>query len=434
MVTVPYRNSAAGASAHLKRDIEARIAALDVTITETQSTLSALQLQRVALVSELDQLRGSWAPIHTLPPEVLGEIFQYFQPYFSASLLIDTEPAQTAHIPWFLGLICRSWRQVAINLRGLWSVLCIDDLPRRMTNGGYYHYDLAYLPNDDLEVELQRLPQDAVLTEEDVEGFDIEWKVERVKTCLERARTHGLSLRLHTIQTVASDLILQLLLQRSRHWEQVILVETCPAICYQIESSGQHFPRLRYLTFENQWHSTELYSPIMDSFLHAQASPRLTELRLANLHIPLEKGVVPIRWSALKKYSEVSCLVSPSYRTVVLQQLVNLVSLSVKTTSTFMWTEHILFPNLRHASFALERCSGYRAVKGPFTLEMPNLEDFSILAMCLGTLSGCLPRSSPHLRKLSVSLMSVDSHQGAAEEVLLFSQNWRMFLCGDQIT
>ncbi|KAF7299158.1 hypothetical protein MIND_00864400 [Mycena indigotica] len=425
----PVPNRRASSPTRLRRDIEAQIMALDVSIKEIQLKLSDLQLQRAALVSEVDQLAIDFStPIHLLPPEIIGEIFQYFQPYFSSSLLTDAESKQTARIPWFLGSVCHSWRQVAMSLPALWSVLNINDTPRYVDSPVWTGHEdgvarhtpqhwLTYLPSDDFEVELQQSPRDT--TQEDFEGFYTENRLEIVKACLERSGTHGLSLRLRNMNVFASKFILDLLLQHARRWEQIFLVDPPLAVCLQIRNRRRLFPRLRHLTVEGpQWWSEQTTSILsaLDSLLPGSASPlaRVTEIKLFN--IVLKEGSVPIQWSGIKKYSEVACYIDPSYRTIIFQQLVNLVSLSIQTISDFMWTEHILFPNLRYASFAYKQ-HGEFAVEGPILFEMPNLEDFSISAWRMRSLSDCVPRRSSHLRRLSVLLMCVDVCQGDTEQV-----------------
>ncbi|KAF7299152.1 hypothetical protein MIND_00863800 [Mycena indigotica] len=408
----------AGSPGQPRSDIEARITALDVTITEIQATLSALQLERSGLVSELEQLQVSpvSAPIQTLPPEVLSEIFQYFRPCHS-SLRIESGPKETTHIPWFLGLVCQSWRQVAMGLPELWSVLDIYDAPKRtMDPWDDMGYDqpvgdkLIYL-YENFEDELQRPPQEP--TTEDDEGFDLESQVDFVKTCLQRSKTHGLSLRLRGINT-ASKFTLELLLQYSRHWVELILFTVSAAAFSQIR--GRHFPRLRRLIFDKRrWGDTSDLSSL-GSFLHAPATPRLTEMSLTGLTMSLA-DLVPIRFSDLEKYSEVNCHIHPAYRTTIFQQLVNLVSLSIRTESPFMWTEHIFFPNLRYASFAFNQQNEYETMNTPLTFEMPNLEDFSLDALRMYSLGSCVPQSSRRLRKLSVSLISVKVCQGDSEQV-----------------
>jgi hypothetical protein len=58
------------------------------------------------------------APISILPPEILREIFLYFQPYWSLQAQFPKEAVQ-------LSTVCKRWRSIIINISLLWTqVIC----------------------------------------------------------------------------------------------------------------------------------------------------------------------------------------------------------------------------------------------------------------------------------------------------------------------
>ncbi|KAJ7087049.1 hypothetical protein C8R43DRAFT_1142383 [Mycena crocata] len=94
--------------------LRAHLAQIDAEISELQSKLSHLAAARKTIIQGLESMSY---PVHTLPHDVLAEIFmRYVEDEFLAS------PGRG---PLLLASICRSWRFIALEVQPLWSRISI---------------------------------------------------------------------------------------------------------------------------------------------------------------------------------------------------------------------------------------------------------------------------------------------------------------------
>ncbi|KAJ6492550.1 hypothetical protein C8R47DRAFT_1121027 [Mycena vitilis] len=94
---------------------QARMDQLDAQIDSLQSTLTKLTRTRGATAEYVRQHRAVISPLRRMPPELLCEIFALA--WFSEE---DEDTTNTARVPWYLGHICRSWRDAAVSYPPLW--------------------------------------------------------------------------------------------------------------------------------------------------------------------------------------------------------------------------------------------------------------------------------------------------------------------------
>ncbi|KAJ7479701.1 hypothetical protein FB451DRAFT_1448924 [Mycena latifolia] len=86
------------------------IDALDLQIAALKSAIRRIKLKRQALKNNLD---GYIYPVLTLPNEIISEIFVQY--------LYQSHSIGTGKSPFFLGHICRAWREVALDTPFLWT-------------------------------------------------------------------------------------------------------------------------------------------------------------------------------------------------------------------------------------------------------------------------------------------------------------------------
>lgn len=95
-------------------DVETNMGRLDEEISRLQKAMYHLQNERQKLEASLDEYRSLAAPIRTIPPEILSEIFSH-------CLVDNTEIVDVAKAPLLLTFACSRWRTVAISTPRLWS-------------------------------------------------------------------------------------------------------------------------------------------------------------------------------------------------------------------------------------------------------------------------------------------------------------------------
>ncbi|KAJ7058070.1 hypothetical protein C8F01DRAFT_305952 [Mycena amicta] len=392
------------------------ISELDGVIQNLHSALWTLQSRREALVSELFQLQTALAPIRRLPPELLVEIFLYFQPCIPRS---SDDRWHRASPPWRLGLVCRSWRDIAVGLSQLWSALDFPGNRKRRPS-------VLHLPTHEYDdVELQTVSQQDAL--EEAEGFEIEGALETVNACLVRSKNQGLAIRLRRRDSTLEMLILELLFQHTHRWEEIVLIDPSEAVCRRLRGLPQRLPRLRRLEYSatgyhSDWHVD--HWPSLDRLFQSSHAPCLTELTLVGVDISSELPSVP--WARLNKFCELHCGFMPAQRLAVFRQLTNLVVLRIDSSesSITVWGTRAVFPNLRVASFRFQprpptwnNDVGDGDVLGPIAFEMPVLQEFNVQGDIMRKFSECIPRESPLLQRLSVHFRQVGFCPGDTEEV-----------------
>ncbi|KAF9450730.1 hypothetical protein P691DRAFT_809564 [Macrolepiota fuliginosa MF-IS2] len=114
------RGDGAGATQDNPLPQEQRLEALTATISELQDSLTALQLQRDTLNTQLTNYKAAISPIRRLLPEILQEIFIQCLPATHNPIMDSRE------VPLLLNRVCHFWRQVAYTTPRLWSSIHIS--------------------------------------------------------------------------------------------------------------------------------------------------------------------------------------------------------------------------------------------------------------------------------------------------------------------
>lgn len=92
----------------------------DADIYRLEIALRAAKEERKALQDFRDIHAALLPPIHSLPDDVLYEIFdhiEFVKPY---------DVSDPRHGPWLLGKICRRWRHLVLSSPSLWSAFFVD--------------------------------------------------------------------------------------------------------------------------------------------------------------------------------------------------------------------------------------------------------------------------------------------------------------------
>ena len=109
---------------------------------QSQISLDSLTQSIVALTHSINQKRSILCPIHRVPTEILGRIFELATLDERLALLGELGCRKAAHIakndiyctipriPTILASTCRRWRAIALNMALLWSFLRIPTLER----------------------------------------------------------------------------------------------------------------------------------------------------------------------------------------------------------------------------------------------------------------------------------------------------------------
>ncbi|KAJ7618596.1 hypothetical protein FB45DRAFT_169540 [Roridomyces roridus] len=96
---------------------ERRIVDLDSAIAQAKFELERMTHARVVIQGQVARHKNATRAFRRLPPEIVGKIL------ISAAPVSD--PDDVMESPWYLGHICRYWREVAISVPSLWSEICI---------------------------------------------------------------------------------------------------------------------------------------------------------------------------------------------------------------------------------------------------------------------------------------------------------------------
>ncbi|KAJ7927992.1 hypothetical protein B0H13DRAFT_1013708 [Mycena leptocephala] len=91
---------------------------LDAQIHILQASLAQLVRRRDEIAEHVRQHRAVISPVRRMPPELICEIFAML----SSS---DLEEDMVINPPWYLGHICRSWRDTALSFTPLWSSITV---------------------------------------------------------------------------------------------------------------------------------------------------------------------------------------------------------------------------------------------------------------------------------------------------------------------
>ncbi|KAJ6569276.1 hypothetical protein B0H19DRAFT_1350209 [Mycena capillaripes] len=100
--------------------LRVRLADIDAEMTELQARLDHLAMVRIPVAEALQSIVY---PILTIPPEITAEIFLHHVADHPLRL-----PYSYANLngPPLLACICRTWRQIALNLQVIWSDITVE--------------------------------------------------------------------------------------------------------------------------------------------------------------------------------------------------------------------------------------------------------------------------------------------------------------------
>ncbi|KAJ7609149.1 hypothetical protein FB45DRAFT_1067153, partial [Roridomyces roridus] len=99
----------------------ARLAVLEQGIVELEDRLKELQSERLALRKLHEEDSAILSPLRRVPPEILAEVFSWTLPGPDDAFALAGKKAK--HSPWILGYICRRWRDIALSIPSLWSLI-----------------------------------------------------------------------------------------------------------------------------------------------------------------------------------------------------------------------------------------------------------------------------------------------------------------------
>nr|GAT49197.1 predicted protein [Mycena chlorophos] len=103
----------------LLADRRARAAALASQIGTLKTLLEKLTDEHTGTNEAIDGISRLLAPVRRLPAEVLGEIFLWVLKLYRVQ--------NGTRAPWFIGQVCRSWRNVAVSLPSLWAKVTVHN-------------------------------------------------------------------------------------------------------------------------------------------------------------------------------------------------------------------------------------------------------------------------------------------------------------------
>ncbi|KAF9035041.1 hypothetical protein BDZ89DRAFT_1157863 [Hymenopellis radicata] len=105
--------------------IEVDISSMSAKITALQATLHSMERERDALEAVHKLYRNLIHPRRALPQELWSDIFLF------ATLGVDKDlnACDPSGPIWALSQVCRPWRDIALSLHSLWSIIVVAPLP-----------------------------------------------------------------------------------------------------------------------------------------------------------------------------------------------------------------------------------------------------------------------------------------------------------------
>ncbi|KAJ7508295.1 hypothetical protein B0H11DRAFT_1952381 [Mycena galericulata] len=113
-------------------DSQVRADALNSRIDALRATVDQLIEERDTLVDDVQRHNAVLAPIRRIPPEIVCEILAWMP---QSNRRIDDTPVEQP--PWWLGHICRSWRETALGDSRLWRSFNILHTPTHPHQAAY---------------------------------------------------------------------------------------------------------------------------------------------------------------------------------------------------------------------------------------------------------------------------------------------------------
>nr|GAT58946.1 predicted protein [Mycena chlorophos] len=404
------------------------ISEIGSAIEHLHAALSTLYDRQAKLFTELEQLKSVLSPIRRVPLDLIGEIFLFLRPGAGP-------PREGTPIPWALALVCRSWRETALGISRLWSVLDMAEFVRvgSIRRNSWGAHDTAYIryrptnESDETEVPEWISPEQH---DDDHKNFYLEDASDRLQTCLVRSRNRGLAIVLGNNRPnhPAFTLLFETLIKEAFRWESVTLISPSQDLCRRIKAVKHRFGRLRRMVYNLGHLHGDAAEWDFDAF-GPERAPNLIDLDLQHFGL----GIIPKQiasWSSLKKFREGCCSFAPSDRVAIYRQLTNLVVLHIDLADHFSLDNTVVaFPNLRVGCFNfVPTYSGSAWLPSTTILssfDMPNLEELAIQGQNTTYLSQFMPRCAPQLRKVSLAFRFVMTSPGDTERVLALYPNLR---------
>ncbi|KAK1214990.1 hypothetical protein PQX77_022415 [Marasmius sp. AFHP31] len=109
-------------------EAKAQVSLLDNTIARMKATIAALEAEQARVVEVVARYQTILRPVHRLPPELLTRIFlvsldPLIVPENAIARTYPPHSLDSSKVPWTLGQVCRTWRQLALQTPGLWSFI-----------------------------------------------------------------------------------------------------------------------------------------------------------------------------------------------------------------------------------------------------------------------------------------------------------------------
>jgi hypothetical protein len=106
----------------LPEDPWAELRAVEAEVAAASAALATLVHKMHALKARVNNIYSPF--VRLLPPEVVSEVFTYFNPSFSAGD-DDIHSSCAGHNPLLLGAVCSAWREIAWSTPSLWATLTL---------------------------------------------------------------------------------------------------------------------------------------------------------------------------------------------------------------------------------------------------------------------------------------------------------------------
>jgi len=110
---------------------EESVSSLEKRIDDLRKILETLQLKYRSQAETLVVLRSMKSPVHCLPAEVLGRIFQHARWEASDNRKDPPNIRSLSHPLRRVSQVCRRWREVAVNTPQLWTAMLIKPVADR---------------------------------------------------------------------------------------------------------------------------------------------------------------------------------------------------------------------------------------------------------------------------------------------------------------
>ncbi|KAF7320965.1 hypothetical protein HMN09_00183300 [Mycena chlorophos] len=379
------------------------ISEIGSAIDHLNAAVWTLYERRAKLWTELEQLKSVLSPIRRVPLDLIGEIFLLLRPSLGPR-------GEGTPIPWALAIVCRSWRETALGISRLWSVLDMADFLRpaviqRGPRGAVIHHRRKVHDEGDDNVFTPQIT--AEQSAEEDEGFQLEDVADRLQTCLARSRNHGLAICVHNnpARPPAFALLFEALIKEAFRWESLMLLSPPFELCQRLMAIKHQFGRLRRLAYDwgNTFRTTWDYN-----MFGPERAPNLVEFEVQYLRTtPTGFHRLPVSWSNLKRLRETHCDIALQERVAVYRQLTNLLFLHLELSSHLSLDDTALsFPNLRvgwfHFMTGFPDPSWHPSTTLLARFDMPMLEELVIQGQNTNALTQFMPQFSPQLQKLSL--------------------------------